>query len=107
MKLSFTAPLLYLALSTVNGTPTPTIDKRASISDACNVGYCTQNGGTKGGAGGATTTVSSLAQLSAAASGTASAVIVVKGAISGAAQVRVGSNKSIIGASGSCMTRTV
>lgn len=57
---------------------------------------------TTGGSEGSTTKVSSLAQLVAAASGTAPAIIVVTGAISGAAKVRVGSNKSIIGASGSC-----
>ncbi|KAH8910389.1 putative pectate lyase B [Coniochaeta sp. PMI_546] len=104
MKISTAASLLALALSTAKGSPTPTAEKRASTGDVCNVGYCTQNGGTKGGSGGATTTVSSLAQLTAAASGTASAVIIVKGAISGSAQVRVGSNKSIIGASDSSLT---
>ncbi|KAH8881708.1 pectate lyase a, partial [Thozetella sp. PMI_491] len=81
-----------------------TIDKREAVSDACGVGYCTQNGGTKGGSGGTTTTVSSLAQLTAAASGTAAAVIIIDGNLSGAAQVRVGSNKSIIGKKGSSLT---
>jgi pectate lyase len=56
---------------------------------------------TKGGAGGTTTTVSSLAQFSSAASADGAAVIVVKGNISGNAKVKVTSNKSIIGASGS------
>jgi hypothetical protein len=26
-------------------SPTPDLAKRASYSDACNIGYCTQNGG--------------------------------------------------------------
>jgi len=58
---------------------------------------------TKGGAGGTTTTVTSLSELEAAVSGTSAGIVIVKGAISGSAQVRVGSNKSIVGAAGSCM----
>ncbi|KAK6846167.1 pectate lyase B [Apiospora arundinis] len=81
-----------------------TIEKRASITDACDVGYCTQNGGTTGGTGGTTTTVSNLAQFTAAAESSDKMVIVVKGSISGSTKVRVKSNKSIIGASGSSMT---
>ena len=57
---------------------------------------------TKGGAGGTTTTVSTLAEFTAAAQSSASMVIVVKGNLSGSAKVKVASNKSIIGASGSC-----
>lgn len=59
---------------------------------------------TKGGAGGATTTVSTLPQLSAAASASGAAVIVVQGAISGAAKVQVTSDKTIVGKAGSCMS---
>ena len=58
---------------------------------------------TKGGAGGPTTTVSTLPQLSAAAIASGPLVIVVQGAISGAAKVQVGSDKTIVGKSGSCM----
>jgi len=58
---------------------------------------------TKGGAGGATTTVSTLPQLSAAAAASGPGVIVVSGAISGAAKVSVGSDKTIVGKAGSCM----
>lgn len=59
---------------------------------------------TKGGAGGATTTVSTLPQLSAAASAEGARVIVVQGAISGAAKVQVTSDKTIVGKAGSCMS---
>jgi pectate lyase len=55
---------------------------------------------TKGGAGGTTTTVSSLAAFTAAAGADGAYVIVLKGALSGSAKVKVTSNKSIIGASG-------
>lgn len=52
---------------------------------------------TKGGSGGSTTTVSSLASFTKAVSGDSAAVVYVSGTISGSAQVRVGSNKSIVG----------
>lgn len=58
---------------------------------------------TKGGAGGATTTVSTLPQLSAAAGASGASIIVVQGAISGAAKVSVTSDKTIVGKAGSCM----
>ncbi|KAG6358281.1 hypothetical protein INS49_014165 [Diaporthe citri] len=110
MKLSST--LFVLATSLVSASPTPTLeegvakvlDKRASITDAASVGYATQNGGTKGGAGGSTTTVSTLPQLSAAASAEGASVIIVQGAISGAAKVQVTSDKTIVGKAGSSLT---
>ncbi|KAI1118183.1 polysaccharide lyase family 1 protein [Nemania sp. NC0429] len=112
MKFTSAAAAAILAVC-VSASPTPTvegvldaraIEKRATITDAANIGFAQQNGGTKGGAGGTTTTVSSLAAFSAAAKADGAAVIVVKGAISGAAKVSVTSNKSIIGASGSSLT---
>ncbi|KAH6647903.1 pectate lyase a [Truncatella angustata] len=93
--------------------PTPTedaplearvIEKRATITDAADVGYATQNGGTTGGRGGTTTTVSTLAQFTAAVGSSSAAVVVVSGAISGAAKVKVTSNKTIVGKSGSSLT---
>ncbi|KAK6086646.1 pectate lyase B [Seiridium cupressi] len=77
----------------VAAVPTPTedapldaraIEKRATITDAADVG--------------------TLAQFTAAAGSSSSYVIVVSGAISGAAKVSVKSNKSIIGKSGSSLT---
>ncbi|KAI0548680.1 polysaccharide lyase family 1 protein [Xylaria curta] len=110
--MKFTSAIALLA-ACVTASPTPTvneqldaraIEKRATITDSANIGYAQQNGGTKGGAGGTTTTVSSLAAFTAAAGSDDAAVIVVKGNISGAAKVKVTSNKSIIGASGSSLT---
>ncbi|KAK6073794.1 pectate lyase [Seiridium cupressi] len=106
------APIVVVAgLATAVPTPTEdgpldarTIQKRASITDACNIGYCTENGGTTGGAGGTTTTVSTLAQFTAAAEADGAAVVVVSGAISGAYETRVGSDKTIIGLAGSSLT---
>lgn len=110
MKFSQIAPLAaILGLATASPTPTfqkvdRSIDKRAAITDACDIGYASTNGGTTGGAGGTTTTVSSLAQFSSAAEADAKAVIVVSGAISGSAKIRVGSNKTIVGKSGASLT---
>lgn len=112
MKFSGIASSLALLASVASATPTPTVrdgaavdprtvGKRAAITDACDVGY---GAGTTGGSGGTTTTVSTLAQFTAAATSDDKAVIVVKGAISGATKVKVTSNKSIIGAAGSSLT---
>ena len=106
--------LVLFAVAAVTASPTPTIqeqaarglEKRATITDAANVGYAMANGGTKGGAGGPTTTVSTLPQLSAAANSTGPLNIVVQGAISGAAKVQVSSDKTIVGKTGSCMPST-
>jgi len=57
---------------------------------------------TKGGAGGAITTVSTVPELKAAVSGSTPGIILVKGALIGNGRVDVGSSKSIIGAAGSC-----
>ncbi|CAG9994350.1 unnamed protein product [Clonostachys byssicola] len=100
----------FALLGLASASPTPTteeemspahLEKRASITDSCDIGYATTNGGTTGGKGGSTTTVSTLAQFTAAAESSSTLVIYVKGTISGSYQTRVKSNKSIIGASGS------
>ncbi|KAK7743390.1 hypothetical protein SLS62_010583 [Diatrype stigma] len=73
----------------------------ASATDACNIGFCTQNGGTTGGAAGTTTTVTDVASLKEAAEADGPAVIVVSGALSGAEKIRVAADKTIYGESGS------
>nr|AAD43566.1 pectate lyase 2 [Colletotrichum gloeosporioides f. sp. malvae] len=108
MKFTGLASWALLAIA-ASASPTPTVEdgrvlsKRAAVTDACNIGYCTQNGGTKGGAGGTTTTVTSLAQLSAAANASGPGIIVVQGNIVGKAKVQVGSDKTIVGKSGSSL----
>ncbi|KAI8315321.1 Pectate lyase plyB [Colletotrichum sp. SAR11_59] len=108
MKVSSFASWALLAVA-ASASPTPTVEqghslnKRAAITDACNIGYCTQNGGTKGGAGGTTTTVTTLAQLSAAAIASGPGIVIVQGNIVGAAKVQVGSDKTIVGKSGSSL----
>ncbi|CAH0034526.1 unnamed protein product [Clonostachys rhizophaga] len=60
----------FALLGLASASPTPTaeeemspahLEKRASITDSCDIGYATTNGGTTGGKGGSTTTVSTLA----------------------------------------------
>ncbi|KAM0273994.1 hypothetical protein ACHAQH_008051 [Verticillium albo-atrum] len=108
--MKFTNVLNLALLGFASATPTPTIQedgtpaliaKRASITESCNIGYATTNGGTTGGKGGATTTVSTLAQFTKAAESSGKLNIVVKGKISGGAKVRVQSDKTIIGQKGS------
>ncbi|KAH8672850.1 polysaccharide lyase family 1 protein, partial [Tricladium varicosporioides] len=114
MKVSILSSGLALLAQSVSAAPTPTEDgtveranivKRATITDVASLGYAMQNGGTTGGKGGVTTTVSTLAQFSAAADNSKNnditpRIIVVSGTISGAQQVRIGSNKTIIGLPG-------
>ncbi|ORY56633.1 pectate lyase A precursor [Pseudomassariella vexata] len=75
-----------------------------SATDACDVGYCTQNGGTTGGAAGTTVTVTDLDSLTEYAEADEAYTIIVSGEISGSAQIRVGSDKTIYGESGSSIT---
>lgn len=44
MKFTGLAQLALLA-SVVSASPAQIIEKRAAVTDACNIGYCTQNGG--------------------------------------------------------------
>ncbi|KAJ2993021.1 hypothetical protein NUW58_g1974 [Xylaria curta] len=111
MKFVCATSALLAGLAAAIPTPTEnspldsrTVEKRATITDACPVGYCTQNGGTTGGAGGTTTTVSSLAAFTAAVQAQGPAVVVVSGSLTGAVKVNVTSNKSIIGKAGSSLT---
>ncbi len=53
--------------------------------------------GTTGGAGGSTVTVSSLSALRSAVSGSTARIVMISGTISGAGDIMVGSNKTILG----------
>lgn len=101
MKFTHILSLATAALA----TPTPTINhpskrdlsKRATVTDSCPIGFAS---GTTGGAGGTTTTVSSLPALTSAAKADGPAVIVVSGSLTGPGKVKISSDKTVIGASG-------
>jgi len=63
-------------------------------------GFSTVNGGTTGGAGGATVTATTVDQLRTFAAQAGSLIIRVQGTITGNEAIRVSSNKSIVGAPG-------
>ncbi|KAF8164741.1 pectate lyase B [Crassisporium funariophilum] len=94
--------LAFAAVQVVTGVPSE-LFKRASPSDVANIGYATLNGGTTGGSGGTTTTVTTLAALTAAVTGTAKKIVIISGTITGNTVVKVGSNTSVIGKSGSAL----
>ena len=75
---------------------------RRQAAEPAPIGFATLNGGTTGGAAGETVTVSDLAALTEAAESEEPLTIIVSGAISGSAKIRVGSDKTIYGEAGSC-----
>lgn len=82
----------------------PKLKKRTSTSEACSVGYCTLNGGTTGGGSATAVTVSTLDDLISAVDGDDSKVVIIDGTITGSEAVDVGSNTSILGASGATLS---
>lgn len=125
MKFSIASTLLFTlatASPTLTSEEAPHLVKRASVSDAATLGYASLNGGfvysnpvdrntadlwsTTGGKGGTVTTVSTLLQFTEAVNekNTAPVIVIVKGIITGTANVRIGSNKSVIGLLGSGMS---
>ncbi|KAJ7858811.1 pectate lyase [Mycena olivaceomarginata] len=77
------------------------IVKRATVNDVATVGYATLNGGTTGGSGGPTTTVSTLDALTTAVAGNTKKIVLISGTITGDAVVQIGSNTTVIGKTGS------
>ena len=61
------------------------------------IGFASEEGGTIGGCGGETISVSSYGELESAVSGSDSRVVQLSGTISGSGMMSVGSNKTIIG----------
>ncbi|KAM0718060.1 hypothetical protein Q7P37_006392 [Cladosporium fusiforme] len=85
---------LALAALTPLGTFAGSLIARQNASP---IGYASLNGGTTGGAGGKTVTVSTYADLVAAVKDDSPAIVYVKGKLTGSDKIRVGSNKSILG----------
>ncbi|MEJ2852328.1 MULTISPECIES: pectate lyase family protein [unclassified Saccharothrix] len=68
------------------------------------VGWATQNGGTTGGGSATPVSVNSASGLATAVSGTNAAVVRVTGSFSCSGMIRVGSNKTILGAPGATIS---
>jgi pectate lyase len=86
-------------------TPTITPTNPPPPPDNSLVGWATQNGGTTGGSGGTTVTVTSLDQLNSAVAVTGREIIRVNGNFTCSADVRVASDKTVLGVgSGSGLT---
>ncbi|KAG8718019.1 hypothetical protein FRC09_013293 [Ceratobasidium sp. 395] len=100
--MKFLSALSALAMLFQLAVAVPAIERRASASDKANVGYAAK-GGTTGGVGGATVTVSTLAALTSAVADDTAKIVVVSGTITGNTVVKVGSNKSILGKSGASL----
>jgi pectate lyase len=99
ISLSLTAITALAAPTPSMISPQRSIEKRAaSLEDVATVGYATTNGGTTGGKGGKTIEVSTLKELTAAVKGDSAAIVLITGPIKGSGEnVKVGSNKSVIG----------
>jgi pectate lyase len=102
--MKFTSVLTTVFATLAVGSPLETRDAliKRQAAEPCSVGYCTQNGGTTGGAKGQTVTVNSVAALQEAAKRSGPLTIIVSGKLTGSDTVRPTSDKTIIGAAGSC-----
>ncbi|KAL2846522.1 pectin lyase fold/virulence factor [Aspergillus pseudodeflectus] len=100
---------LFLLATVAIASPTKLRQRRNELArrqatESCPIGYCTQNGGTTGGAGGDTVTVTDLAGLTEAAESEGPLTVIVSGSISGSAKIRVAADKTIYGEAGSSIT---
>ncbi|AUS77474.1 pectate lyase [Actinoalloteichus sp. AHMU CJ021] len=87
---------LAAVLATAGGTLAVT-QSAALAQDSAPVGWASQNGGTTGGAGGRTVTVTNASQLASNLNSSERLIIRVQGMIQVSGMQRVGSNKSILG----------
>ncbi|MFD2765377.1 pectate lyase family protein [Micromonospora eburnea] len=96
------APTTPPTSSSPTASPTPT---SAPPPTTGLVGWATQNGGTTGGAGGGTVTVTDATALANAVKGDTATTVRVSGNFACSTEIRVGSNKTVIGVgSGSGLT---
>lgn len=79
----------------------PTGSTNPPVSTGEPIGYASVNGKTTGGAGGQTVTVSTFSALQSALSSSSPLIVQVSGTITGSGLLRVESNKTILGLSGS------
>ncbi|KAL5497939.1 hypothetical protein ACEPAH_2870 [Sanghuangporus vaninii] len=104
MKPCFSLFILAIARSLPYGSSAaPRLARRQSTDEVATVGYATPNGGTSGGTEGPVTTVTALDELTSAVEGNDSKIVIVSGTITGETVVEVGSNTSVLGASGATL----
>lgn len=103
MRKTFSIATLAVAAATTaagcgaQDTAAVTARQQAAAAEIRPVGFAGMNGGTTGGAGGSTVTVTSASQLKQAAGGTGKTTILIKSAISVSGMLPVGSNKTLLG----------
>ncbi|CAE6496866.1 unnamed protein product [Rhizoctonia solani] len=83
---------------------TPVVEKRATTSDKATLGYATLSGGTTGGGSATPVTVTTLAALKSAVTGSTAKVVIISGTITGNEVVKVGANTSVLGKSGATLS---
>ena len=89
--------LAALAVGLVAGGGVAVNAATASAAESSPIGWASQNGGTTGGAGGSTVTVTSASALDSALQSSSRQIIRVSGMISLSGMHKVSSNKSILG----------
>ena len=89
--------LAALAVGLVAGGGVAVNAATASAAESSPIGWASQNGGTTGGAGGSTVTVTSASALDSALQSSSRQIIRVSGMISLSGMHKVNSNKSILG----------
>ncbi|WP_245918774.1 pectate lyase family protein [Actinomadura mexicana] len=96
-----TAGVAVTVASGASGAAVPPADSlqpgAAVAAESSPVGYASMNGGTTGGAGGATVTATSASQLNTYATASAPYIIRITGSIAVSGMQKVASNKTVIG----------
>ncbi|KAI5362485.1 Putative pectate lyase, pectin lyase/virulence factor [Septoria linicola] len=86
-----------VALAAITSLATALPATKVKRADDTPIGYASQNGGTTGGQGGTTTTVSSIAQFTQAVLAKEPTVVYVKGTIKADVKTKVSKDTSILG----------
>ncbi|KEP48676.1 pectate lyase [Rhizoctonia solani 123E] len=95
---------LALAVGLGAAYASPVVEKRAAASDKATIGYATLSGGTTGGGSATPVTVTTLAALKTAVTGSTAKVVIISGTITGNEVVKVGANTSLLGKSGATLS---
>lgn len=86
-----------------NNSESGVVTTPPSFSTDLPIGFASVNGKTTGGQGGRTVTVSTIAEFTKAVGSSETLIVQVSGNLKGTGMIRVGSNKTILGLSGSSL----